>query len=198
MLRYILALAGASATASFSLDALSAVAKGSAKFLDEKAFSTLSAVADTMVPVTDTPGALAAEVPARFDAMLLNWAAPKTRDELVDALQRIDASARSATGKPFQDLSAEDRMAFLVDHDKAALKPAPPPPDAKSSYGLFSAGTFVADVGYQRLKELIVSLYYVSEIGMTQELVYEHNPGKWVPSLELTPGMRPFASPGLI
>ncbi len=38
----------------------------------------------------------------------------------------------------------------------------------------------------------------MSEIGMTQELVYEHVPGKWVPSLEMTPGMRPFASPGLM
>ncbi len=54
----------------------------------------------------------------------------------------------------------------------------------------------MVDNGYQRLKGLIVSLYYVSEIGMTQELVYEHVPGKWEPSLKLSDGMRPFASPG--
>ncbi len=198
MLRHILVLAGASTTASFSLGALATVAKGADTYLDGQAFSTLSAVADTIVPVTDTPGALAAEVPANFDALLLNWASPETRDMLVSALERIDAAANTATNKRFEELSAAERKAFLIDHEKAALQPAPHPPDAPKGGNPFMARSFVVDNGYKRLKELIVMLYYVSEIGMTQELVYEHVPGKWEPSIELTPGMRPFASPGLM
>jgi len=60
------------------------------------------------------------------------------------------------------------------------------------------ARAHVVDNGYQLIKELVVALYYVSEIGMTQEQVYEHVPGKWVPSLKITGGVRPFASPGLM
>jgi hypothetical protein len=195
LLRNILVLAGAAATTNFSLNALASVAAGSEKFLDASAMTTLAAVADTIVPVTDTPGALAADVPARFDALLLNWAAPATREMIVASLARIDSAAAAATGKAFASLSADERKTFLVEHDKAALQPAPPPENAPKK-SLFSAQSWVADNGYQRIKGLIVSLYYISEIALTQELVYEHVPGKWVPSLKITPGMRPFAGTG--
>jgi len=198
LLRNILVLAGTAATANFSFSALAEAAGGSETFLDDQAFATLSAVADTIIPVTDTPGALAAQVPAKLDAMLLNWAAPDTRDMIVSALARIDWAAQTRQGKPFENLSPDERKVFLIKHDKEALQPAPPSKDAPKGRHPFAAGDYVVDTGYQRLKGLIVSLYYVSEIGMTQELVYEHVPGKWVPSLKITPGMRPFATPGLV
>lgn len=198
LLRHMLVLAGATATANFSLSALAEVARGSEKFLDKMALDTLSAVADTIIPVTDTPGALATEVPARFDAMLLSWASPQTREMVVDALGRINIASQSAMGKPFAGLSADERKAFLIEHDKAALQPAPPPADAVKNNNPFLAQGYVVDNGYQRIKGLIFTLHYVSEIAMTQELVYQHVPGPWVPSLEITPGMRPFASPNLM
>ena len=194
LLRNILVLAGASAAANFSLSALAEVARGAVKYLDKSAFDTLSAVADTIIPVTDTPGALAAEVPAHLDAMLLEWAAPQTREMIVGALGRIDTAARTDKGKPYAELSADERKAFLIGYEKVALQPAPPPADAPKS-SPFHVSSYVADNGYQRLKGLVFSLYYVSEIGMTQELVYEHVPGTWVPSLKITPGMRFFAAP---
>ena len=72
-------------------------------------------------------------------------------------------------------------------------------PRAKKLSGLAAlmGAPSVADPGYHRIKTLVLSLYYNSEIAMTQELVYEHVPGEWVPSLEITPGMRPFAGGGL-
>lgn len=194
LLRHILVVAGVSATSGFSLDLLAEAAKNPEKFLSESAFATLSSVADTIVPVTDTPGALAAEVPARLDAMLSSWASPPTRDMIAGALERIDAAARTATGKAFASLSPDERKTFLIEHDKAALQPAPPPPDAPKGI-VFASRGYVVDNGYQRLKTLVVSLYYVSEIGMTQELVYEHVPGAWVPSLKITPDMHPFGEP---
>lgn len=198
LLRHMLVLAGATATANFSLGALADVARGSLKFLDKTALDTLSAVADTIIPATDTPGALATEVPARFDAMLLNWASADTREMIVGALGRIDAASQAAKGKVFAGLSADERKAFLIEHDNAALQPAPPPPNAQASNNPFLAQGYVVDNGYQRVKGLIFSLHYVSEIAMTQELVYQHVPGAWVPSLKITPGMRPFASPNLM
>lgn len=48
---------------------------------------------------------------------------------------------------------------------------------------------------YARLKELLVALYYLSEIGATVELRYEHVPGAWVPSLPFTAQTRTYATP---
>jgi gluconate 2-dehydrogenase gamma chain len=198
MLRQIMLLAGASATASVSFSALATAAKGTENYFNAPVLDILSAVADTIVPATDTPGALDAEVPARLDALMLHWAAPETRNMLAGALDRIDLAAKAATGAHFEALSPDARKTFLIKHEKAAMEPAPPPADAQQDGNPFKAKTYVADNGYQRLKELIVRLYYVSEIGMTLELVYEHVPGAWVPSLEITPGMRPYVSRGLM
>ncbi len=195
LLRNILVLAGATFSTNLSLSALAEVARSPDTFLDAKGLDILVAVADTIIPATDTPGALAAGVPAKLDALLLRWAAPDTREMMIASLERIDAAVQAATGKTISALSAEERLAFLLEHDKAALKSAPPPENAPEQVSLF-AKSYVVDQGYQRIKGLVVSLYYVSEIGMTQERVYEHVPGKWVPSLKITPGMRPFASPG--
>lgn len=197
LLQGILAMAGAASTASFSLGALAKVAKSDKQFLDDSAFATLSAVADTIIPVTDTPGALAAGVPANLDALLLNWAAPATREMIVASLGRIDKAARKEQAKAFGELCADERKAFLIEYDKAALKSVPLPPDAPKTHP-FSPPVSVVDNGYHRIKDLVISLYYISEIGLTQELVYEHVPGAWVPSLKITPGMRPFASGGPI
>lgn len=195
LLGHALALAGAVATTGFSAEALAKAAARPKRHLPKSAFATLSALADTIVPVTDTPGALAANVPALVDAMLVNWAAPDTREAITSALARLDAVAQGKHGKGFAALSPGERTALLTDHDKASLKAVPPPPGAKPAV-VFAPATYVVDQGYLRVKGLIISLFYSSEIGLTQELVYEHVPGTWQPSIKLEPGMRPFAGTG--
>ena len=44
-------------------------ARGARNFLTPARMTLLSAVADTIIPQTDTPGALGAHVPAKFDAL---------------------------------------------------------------------------------------------------------------------------------
>jgi hypothetical protein len=58
------------------------------------------------------------------------------------------------------------------------------------------AGPSVAKPGFLKVKEMVIALYYVSEVALTQELIYEHNPGEWVPSMKVTPDTRPFAGTG--
>ena len=212
---------------------LAATAEGASPFLSEPRFALLGAVADTIVPRTDTPGATDVGVPALFDAMLRDWAGPTQREALIDALDRIDAIARKQNGKTFVALDPQSRATLVTAHDIAALKPAvatsaPPaaasPPfmvdpnhgrprqepvqtpvqdqaPAKAEKTGESAaaihGPKVVDPGYQKLKELIVTLYYYSEPALTQELVYEHSPGTWQPSIPVTPGMRASGGAGL-
>jgi gluconate 2-dehydrogenase gamma chain len=167
----------------------------SARFLAPPNYRLLTAIADTMVPATDTPGALGAKVPEKLDALLRDWASAKTRMETAAALAAIDAAALASDKNAFAALSPERRKAVLTEHDKAALKSVPRK-DKLSGLAAMMGAPSVADPGYYRLKSLVVALYYNSEIAMTQEIIYEHNPGKWVPSFKIAPGTRPFAGNG--
>lgn len=195
LLQRALVLAGAATITSFSAEALARAAETGQRHLGSSAFSTLSAACDTLIPATDTPGALDAKVPELFDALLADWASAATRDLVSGALARLDAGSRTRTGKEFAQLAASERAALLIEHDKAALQPVPPPPGTKAD-NPFVPVVSVADNGWHRIKDLAITLYYMSEIGLTRELVYEHVPGTWVPSLAITPGMRPFAGTG--
>ena len=51
----------------------------------------------------------------------------------------------------------------------------------------------MADPAYKKFTGLILSLYYISEPGATQELRYEHVPGVWEPSIAVTADTRGYA-----
>jgi hypothetical protein len=175
LLERAMMLAGVMATSGFSTSALA----GTGRYLDASTYALLGAVTDTMVPRTDTAGAIEANVPASFDALLANWASPQHRDELTRSLTRIDQAARQSQGTGFADQAPAVRKTFLTAYDASALDPAPR-----------SSGT-APDPGYRRLKELIVTLYYLSEPALTQELSYVHAPGTWKPSIPVTAETRP-------
>lgn len=179
--------------AALPAEALSAPVR-KARFLPRAQFALLAAVADTILPTTDTPGALAAKVDVRLDAMLRDWASQATREEIGSALARIDAAARTAKVRTFAALSPQDRAEVLRDHDKAALKAAPPADGSKPK--MFDLLAVPSDPGYKRLKELVIALYYYSPIGSANELLYEHVPGPFEPSIKLTPASRPYLGLG--
>jgi gluconate 2-dehydrogenase gamma chain len=183
--------------AALPANALAAARKGNSKQgLSVDQFSLLSAIADTMIPATDTPGAVAVGVPRLLDKMLANWASPSRRLALIGAMSEIDTLALTSDKKGYARLDPARRKALLLDHDKAALKPGPPPKEKLSALLAMLAGPPVANPAYLKLKELVITLYYASEVALTQELIYEHVPGKFVPSLKVTPETRPFAGVG--
>jgi gluconate 2-dehydrogenase gamma chain len=191
-----LMLVGASVTPG-TIDAFAASkTRGKKRFLTAPQFALLSAIADTIIPVTDTPGAVAAGVPAKLDGMLTTWASVETRDKIVGALAAIDAAAKTSAAKGFAALASVQRKSILVEYDKAALKPGPKPKVKLSALQALLGGAPVINPAYLKLKELVITLYYSSEIASTKELIYEHNPGTWVPSLKITPESRPFAGTG--
>lgn len=179
-------LIGAAATSGLAPMALAEVATGAKRYLAAPAYTLLQSVSDTIVPRTDTPGAIDAGVPGTIDALLLNWASEASRQSLAQALKTIDDKAQTQHGKGFAALSPDLRHALLSAHDAAALKTAP----GASTGGMFT-GPAVADPGYGKLKELIVLAYYYSEPALTHELPYDQVPGEWRPSIPLKPDTRP-------
>ena len=135
--------------------------------------AVLDAYCATLIPKTDTPGAIEAGVPGFLDGMMTNWASDNTRAGFRSALAEIDESASFALGKGFAALTPEQQLAVLTTHDAEA---------------------FAARNGpYRRLKELALTGYYLSEVGATQELRYELAPGVWEPSIPMTPDTRAWA-----
>lgn len=164
MLQAVMLLAGVAATPAAGAKALFAGPES----LPAGTMVLLTAVADTMIPATDTPGAVAVGVPASFGKLIANWASPAQRTQLLGALQAIDTQSGG-----FAALSPAKRFDMLGAYDRANA----------------------ADLGYATLKDLLVTLYYLSEIGCTVELRYEHVPGAWEPSLPVTAETRTWGGP---
>ncbi len=176
-------------------EAFAAPKRGAARYFAAPQYALLIAVVDTIIPATDTLGALAAQVPSRLDSMLGKWASAETRGLVTGAIMRIDTASLARTKKGFAALSAKERTDILRPYDVAALKKVPKPANAPAS-NFFSQIPYVADPGYLKLKEMVIQLYYFSAAANGKELLYEHVPGKFQPSIKLTPQSRPYLGTG--
>lgn len=103
MLQRTLLLLGATVAGTTSA-AIAALAVDAKPYLDAPMFSVLSAVSDTIIPRTDTPGAVDVRVPALLDTLLVNWASASRRTEMTGALAKVDQLAVSQEGKGFAAL----------------------------------------------------------------------------------------------
>ena len=150
----------------------------------------VQAIADTLIPKTDTVGAVEAGVPKAFEGLLSNWANSESKDALLSAVEKIDAAAIEGKGKGFADLAPTDRAAVLLPIDTNGLKENPNPPEAPAVPAAL-ANPNAMDPDYARLKSLLTVLYYTSEAALTEEMPYNHNPGKYRASVPVTAESRP-------
>ena len=125
---------------------------------DQRALT--AAVSERIIPTTDTPGAIAAEVPAFIEMMLSEWYWPGERDLVMGGLAAIDAAARKTHGKPFAAITPEQQDAILTSAMNQTLPDAP------------------AD-SFEHLRQLVIFGYYSSEIGCTVERIYLPVPGRY-------------------
>jgi gluconate 2-dehydrogenase gamma chain len=156
--------------------------------------NTVEAIADIIIPETETPGARAAGVDQFVDAMLSDYYPAKERDRFLAGLARVDARAQRQHSLPFARLSREQQTAIVLDLDKAAFteptaktdKPAPAETSPEVRKTDIPVGPGVGadpkeaatpdpgDIGresfFRRMKELTVVGYYTSEVGQTREL----------------------------
>ena len=119
--------------------------------------SLLAAISERIIPTTDTPGAIAAGVPAFIEMMLADWYSPQERDNFMNGLGAIEGQAWVQHEKSFPALTPEQQDAILV----LALQ-----------HGL--GGDF-----FGHCRQLAILGYYTSEIGCKQERVYVPVPGHY-------------------
>lgn len=149
--------------------------------LSEHQARTLDAIAERILPATDTPGAGDAGIPAFVDRLLEGWLPDAARDHLLAELGRFDARARErhpdAAG--FVDLEdpAQDELLTEVQNEAIAQR------DGRA----FSrnANRLHEQPFFDLVKWLTLFGYYTSEVGMKSELGYRIVPGRWDPCVDI-------------
>jgi hypothetical protein len=129
-------------------------------------FALLEQVSETMVPATDTGGALAAGVPAFIREMLAAWGSRSTRAEISEVLESIEQHAWRKFGMTFLEMPAQRRLEVLKEFDATRIA--------------------AHDGAYRKFKWLVLIGYYHSEVGAAHELRFELVPGAWRACLPVT------------
>ncbi|MBB3586560.1 MULTISPECIES: gluconate 2-dehydrogenase subunit 3 family protein [unclassified Sphingomonas] len=119
----------------------------------------MTPLSERVLPTTDTPGAIAADVPAFIEKLLADWARPEDRVPIIAGLDSIEARC-------LQDYKVAGARATAAQHD-ALLTLA-------MNDGLPSGGAF-----FTAFRQLVITGYYTSEIGITQEREYLPVPGEY-------------------
>ena len=119
----------------------------------------MTALSERVMPTTDTPGAIAAGVPAFIEKLLADWALPQEREPIVAGLDAIEARSRA-------------------DYDVTAAMATPEQHDALLTLAMENALPGGAEF-FDKFRQLVITGYFTSEIGITQERKYLPVPGRY-------------------
>jgi hypothetical protein len=139
----------------------------SGRFYNNEEMAQISRISDLIIPRTETPGALDANVPGYLDALMSDWAREETRIGHREALKLITARLDDISGD-FAGASEADANIALAELDAIAF-----------------AGD-EALIGYRTLKGYVTQAYFATEEGAMEELQWLAIPGHWDPSVNIT------------
>ncbi|HEU4997079.1 MAG TPA: gluconate 2-dehydrogenase subunit 3 family protein [Gemmatimonadaceae bacterium] len=128
--------------------------------LNDAQMALVKAMADTIIPRTDSPSATDVGVERFIDVMVAEYATDDDRTKFLAALDAIDARAKSESNATFADLSPEARGKLIE-----SLESGPRDADPAQQYW--------------RLKGLIVHGYFTSETVMKDVLKVQVMPGRF-------------------
>ena len=134
----------------------------------------VSALSERIMPTTDTPGAIAAGVPAFIEKLLADWAAPKEREPILAGLGAIEARS-------------------VADYKLAADKATPEQQDALLTLAMDDKIPNGAAF-FEAFRQLVLTGYFTSEIGITQERDYLPVPGRYDGAHPYAPGTKVYSS----
>lgn len=114
----------------------------------------VSDVAERIIPATDTPGAIEAGVPAFIAMLYRDWLLPEEQAAFRQGIAELERDARNGHGRNFSACDAGQQHTLLMQWDE----------------GAFAAPAGSTKPFFLTLKQLIVSVYYTSEVGQDTEL----------------------------
>lgn len=123
--------------------------------------SLVVALADTILPRTDTPSASDVNVEGFVDVIVTEYYTEPERRAFLDGLEAIDALAAQLAGAPFASLTPAQRLPVMDALEQPVDRAAP---SARS---------------YARLKALVVHGYFTSERVQREVLELQIIPGRF-------------------
>ena len=199
LLSMIAAFTGAAMVGGHRVLAYDATTTGPNLFTPEDA-SFLDEVAEVIIPKTDTPGAKDAQVGAFMTTYVSDCFTAEEQADFRAGLESLQAEAQEKYGKPFLDLTAEERQEFLqaaslVAADQAKVVAAAlekqKQDEAQQTNDSASADTQLNAVAkdmpklhwFTPIQQLTLFGFFTSESGATQVLRYEAVPGEYIGDL---------------
>ena len=152
-------------------------------FLTPEEYALITALAETTLPASDTPGAAEVGVPAFIDQTVSAIFRPFSRDLFRTRLAALAADCQKANGKSFTELEAATQLSWLNTVDAAAkaeaekLEDLPPPADEDEGEKRWPF--------WLQCKELIIGGYFSSQRIGTEFLAYDPVPGDYIGCLPL-------------
>lgn len=137
-------------------------------YLNATEMALIAAVAQTLIPQTDTAGAVEAGVPETLQALATDWGDDGFKTYWRNGLTDLAAALEAQSGSAFEPMTPDQRLPVLTAFDAAVF-------DNEIENGF-----------YRDLKATIVQAYYMSEPGATEELAYEPVPGDWIGCVPLS------------
>ena len=166
----ILPLLPQAAWAMFAEAQQTAAANPVLKILTPQQDATVIAIAELIIPETDTPGAKSVGVDRFIDVMLADWMDDESRANFVKGLADLDARSQALFGKSFADAAATQQLELLkeLDDELAAWRAQRPIAVKAEEEHALKSETFFA-----LMKHLTLLGYFTSQAGAQQALHYQ-------------------------
>lgn len=142
------------------------------KTLNAQQNTTVIAIAEMIIPATDTPGAREARVIEFIDLILTDWCTGDDCRRFLQGLADTDERSRKMFGKEFVSCNPQQQTQLLtaLDEELTELREANGEERRHASPAVRDAETPVQRNFFYMMKRLTLIGYYTSEVGWTQEL----------------------------
>ena len=144
------------------------------KFFNPGQRALVAAISETIIPKTDTPGAIDAGVPQWLELIVQDCLEPGDQKIITDGLVEVEKKSAEQFTRAYAKLTVAEQIQLLTAMEQESKK----------------AGTTKAFI--RQFKDLVKFTYVNSEVGGTQALEWILVPGRWDPAADLKPGQKVY------
>ncbi len=156
--------------------------KDVATLFEKEKTDFLGDLAEAILPKTSTPGAKEAGVGEFIPVMIRDCYEEADQKAFLEGLADVDNRAKKEFNKSFKELSKEEQLQFVNKYDKEAA-------EYQKNKKEDEPNNF-----FHMLKQLTLTGFFTSEVGMTQAQRYVKIPGRFDGNFPYKKGDKAFAS----
>jgi len=155
------------------------------KYLEQRK-DLIAALAETIIPATDSPGAKEAGVNNYIITMIKDCTEIKSQNKFIDGLKELERYCSSSFSKTYQQCSLQQQHQTLKHFEERGR--------AYSGIVGKVENKFFGKSFFETLKNYTAEGYCTSEAGATKGLSYLYIPGKYIGCMPLQQGQKSWAT----